>query len=395
MRKCSIAALKGSAGMENSMAKKRKKKRSAVSVFFTGFLKSLLVIALLFLTGFGSYKASLFYFNLRGVSSGSRASALIRDLYGSVSAEDISKNLIYGLAEDGSISELILEIFNTKTGNMDYVTIPVKTEFTISNDLYQKLTKAGSDVPQIIRLSTLHKYFEDETLYEYGSLLTEDILGIDISYYTVLEKQIFDKTFTETEGYFTFTEEYKTELMSVEKDETAIKEYLETAYQDCTSNLSLRSKKKYAAAYVQWGLQNTHYYLVPGAWTEDTYTVSTEEAKTLLQELLANLSYSSPQSTSDKKTDSKEYKIQILNASQINGLAAKYKTLLENEGYQVAEIGNYTGSSLVQSQSRIVVSKEGIGEDLLDFLDEGEIEIANDLPEGIDIRIILGSDANQ
>ncbi|MFW5630134.1 MAG: hypothetical protein ACOCNB_05030, partial [Acetivibrio ethanolgignens] len=79
---------------------KKKKKKSAGKVFLIGFGKSLLIIGLLFLTGFASYKVSLFYFNEKGVAWDSKASLVIRELYGSVEVEDISKNLIYSVDKD-------------------------------------------------------------------------------------------------------------------------------------------------------------------------------------------------------------------------------------------------------------------------------------------------------
>ena len=326
------------------MSKKRKKKRNAMAVFFRGFGMSLLLIAMLLLTGFVSYKVSLFYFNERGVSKNSKASAVIQELYGSVAVEDISKNLIYSVdKKSGKVKGLVLEIFNTNTNNMDYITIPANTEITISNELYQKLAKAGCEAPQIIKVSAISKYFSKDTMYEYGELIINDLLGIDISYYTVVEPKTFKRMFEKTQrretvqeeenakvqtvNLWTLTEAYMSELRAVEKEEKAVKEYIEKAYESCTSNLSVRSKKEYAKDYLRWDIEHTHFHMIPGVVEEDCYRALPEESKALLEQVLGNDSYTVPQdiTVSGTEADSREYAIEILNASQVNGLAAKYK----------------------------------------------------------------------
>lgn len=397
------------------MRKKRKKKRSAVAVFFRGFVKSLLLIGALVLVGFASYKVSLFYFNERGVSTNSKASKMIQELYGNVAVEDISKNLIYNVdKKSGKVKGLLLEIFNTNTSNMDYITIPVNTEITISNELYQKLAKAGCEAPQIIKISAIHKYFSEDTMYEYGELIINDFLGIDISYYTAVEPKAFEKMFKKTKyqeavpgaedakkqtvKVWTLTEDYRAELAALGTDVKLIEEHIDKAYKHCTSNLPARSKKKYIEDYLKWNADNTYFHIIPGLVEEDCYAPLPEEARTLLEQILGNEAYvgaqeRTPESTNESVADSKEYAIQILNGSQVNGLAAKYKTKLEAEGYHVASIGNYKGQA--QTESSILVKEEEMGADLLLYIEGGSLSVSEALPEGIDIQIILGSDANQ
>lgn len=392
------------------MSKKKKKKRSTGAIFLRGFGKSLLVICLLFFTGFASYKAALFYFNERGISKGGKVSAMIQELYGDVAVEDISKNLIYSVdSKSGKIKGLVLEIFNTNTGNMDYITIPANTEVTISNELYQKLAKAGCEAPQIIKLSAIHKYFSEDTMYEYGELILNDLLGIDISYYTVVEPEVFKRIFEKTEikeaaetesgaviqtlKLWTMKESYKDELKAIEKEEKAVKDYIESAYESCSSNLPVRSKKKYAVDYLKWNIDYTYVHIIPGVTEGKVYTALPDRAKALLEQVLGNTAYTGPQALSENvsSADSKEAAIEILNGSQIDGLAARYQASLEEQGYRVASIGNYMGQ--LKTQSSILVREEGLGADLLLFIEGAELTVSDTLPEGIDIQVILGTDA--
>lgn len=394
------------------MSKKRRKKRKAGVVFLQGFGTTLLVVALLFLTGFASYKVSLFYFNKKGAPGGNRVSAVMKELYGGAEVQDISKNLIYGVdKESGRVRGLVLEIFHTGTGNMDYITIPVNTEITVSNELYQKLIKSGCEAPQIVKLSAIHKYYSGEDMYEYGELLLNDLLGIDIGYYTVEDIDTFKKKFEridcqttvqgeeaarlQTVKLWVLKEGFKAELNAVEKKEKAVKEYIEASYKDCTSNLSLRSKKSYAGDYLKWNPDYTHYYVIPGVAEEKYYEPLPEEGKALLEQILGNSTYIEQQQleTAGTEADSRAYRIQILNASQINGLAAKYQRTLEAQGYTVDSVGNYTGQ--MQTASRILVRNEGTGADLLLYLENAQLSGSAVLPEGIDIQIILGTDADK
>lgn len=391
---------------------KKKKKKSAGKVFLVGFGKSLLIIGMLFLTGFASYKVSLFYFNERGVAGDSKASLVIRELYGSVEVEDISKNLIYSVDKDsGKIKGLVLEIFNTNTGNMDYITIPVSTEITISNELYQKLAKAGCEAPQIIKISAIHKYFSETAMYEYGELILNDLLGIDIGYYTVMEPEEFQKIFEKTEykeavrieeaaqiqtvEQWILKDTWVNELKAVEKDEKAVKDYIEAVGGNWESNLSVRSRKKYAADYLKWNIDNTYFHTIPGIKEEKSYEAFPEEAKALVEQLLGNETYTRQQDRlagNMAAEDSRDCVIQILNASQINGLAARYKEMLELQGYSIESVGNYMGQ--LQTQSSILVRGETCGADLLLYLENAELTVSEALPEGIDIQIILGTDAD-
>ena len=85
----------------------------------------------------------------------------IKDIVEEAQTDEISKNLIY-VSNDNKISHLMLEICNTKTNNMDYITIPVGTDYTIPTEMYQKLSIVNQEIPQIIRIGRLKQYFQNE-----------------------------------------------------------------------------------------------------------------------------------------------------------------------------------------------------------------------------------------
>ena len=101
---------------------------------------------------------------------------------------------------------------------------------------------------------------------------------------------------------------------------------------------------------------------------------------------------SSKSTKSAKKTNSKDLKIYVSNGSQIAGLAASTQKKLKNAGYNVPEVGNYTGKTL--TTTKIVVSKKGQGEDLKEYFNNAQVTVGS-VSKGYDIEIILGTrDAN-
>src|SRR5690606_12571876 len=86
--------------------------------------------------------------------------------------EDISKNLIFHFNDEtGEIHNILLEIFHLQEKRMRYITIPVRTQFTMSETLYRKLVMVHPTIPQVIRLSNITKYFDKDMVYDYGTLI--------------------------------------------------------------------------------------------------------------------------------------------------------------------------------------------------------------------------------
>ena len=172
-------------------------KKNVLKMFFLSLGKSLLCIAVLLLVGFASYKIS-YTLLAKGGAGGSSSTENLKDIMDEAQTDEISKNLIYVADDKNKITHLMLEICNTKTYNMDYITIPVTTDYTIPSVMYRKLCQVNEEIPQVIRISKLLQYFEDESkAYGYGELIFEKMLGTDISYYTVLKQETYDNHYTQ------------------------------------------------------------------------------------------------------------------------------------------------------------------------------------------------------
>ncbi|MDD7403267.1 MAG: LytR C-terminal domain-containing protein [Butyribacter sp.] len=410
-------------------------------------LKSLLCIVIILGVGLISYKIS--YTVLSKSSDGlSTDSDNLKDIMDEATTDEISKNLIYVSDDKNKITHLMLEICNTKTYNMDYITIPVRTDYTIPSVMYRKLCQVNQEIPQVIRVSKLKQYFENEDdAYGYGVLIFEKMLGTDISYYTAISEETYENHYTEQKVKVAYkakssinntpgpdgttpesnttiktkmkisvlSEAYTSQLKDLGSDQEKIADYIKDQYERVSSNLTVFNKIGYLEAYQKMNVDYYHYWGVPGTYSGKVFEVDTKATKKALKQLTGNeTAYTQAQdltaknmisevvsSSSDEEEDddseestesSKGLKIYVLNGSQIGGLASKTKQKLEEEGYTVPKIGNYTDETL--TRTRIVVSKKGQGEDLKEYFSDPEIT-TGDVTSGYDIEIILGTaDAN-
>ena len=424
------------------------KKKSVAKMFFTSLLKSLVCIVIVLGVGFISYKISYSILTKDGGAPKSNGDSLA-DIKAEATTDDISRNLIYVSDEKNKITHIMLEICNKKTHNMDYVTIPVRVDYTIPSVMYRKLCQVNQEIPQVIRLASLKKYFSSEDdAYGYGVLIFEKMLGTDISYYTAIDQSTYESQYTEQKvkvAYRTksdinnttgpdgvtpvsnttiktkiklsvLSDAYKGQLRDLGGDEEKIADYIKDQYERVSSNLTQYNKIGYVETYQKLNVDLYHYWGIPCTYSDKMYTIDGKAAKQALKALIENdVTYSQAQDLSavnkistggevsgsstekpagsEEEKTSKDLKIRVLNGSQIAGLASSTKQRLEEKGYQVPDVGNYTQETL--TTTRIVVSKKGQGEDLKEYFDNPELTVG-DVAEGYDIEIILGTrDANQ
>ncbi|MFA9465303.1 MAG: LytR C-terminal domain-containing protein [Velocimicrobium sp.] len=386
--------------------KKKKKKKNALRKFLYVFLKSIFILFAFFVLGFISYKITLLYYDNFGGPEDDKVASIINDLYGEVEVTDVSKNLIYAMGDDNELKAVVLEILNTNTNNLDYITIPLKSQFVLSNELYQKLCASGCDVPQIMKLSHLDDYFTNKTMYEYGVILMEDLIDIDINYYTVVPVHKFKEMFKQGDAFVAYAgdgsemqsyyewhlkKSYIKKIAAFHEEEW--KDYIKKISSFCESNLNTRSKLEYVDNYARINPNLIYEHSLYGTLNNNDFEINVEATNEMIQTILSNASYTIEQADTITTATTKVslgYTIQILNASQINGLAAQYKEMFTTQGYSIASIGNYTGE--MASQTKILVNKEGLGTDFLTYFTNAVVEKA-ELPYGCDIQIVLGTDA--
>ena len=259
----------------------------AVKLFLRGLIKSL--ICLLFLIGVGvlSYKAVIYFIHIPEEEAVVAFDTTnVHEPITEASVDDISKNLIFAIDEEtGHISKLILEIFHCEDRKLYYITVPIKTQFTMSDKLYQRLILEDPAIPQLIKLSSITNYFPEDTVYDYGVLLVEDLLGIKLSYYTAIHKSIYDNIFITEEapigGTLIEARELPREVLSADYIEFTktittqekLKSYIEELYPLVTSNLTLTDKMNYMDSYSSLTRSNLYFELIAGENTNSAFVV--------------------------------------------------------------------------------------------------------------------------
>lgn len=415
-----------------------KPKNSIWRVFVFGLLKSLIAIGILVGVGAISYNVS-FYFLSKSIKKGTEIGASdIEELKQKAKVDEVAKNLIFVHDDDNKIVHLALEIFNKKTNNLDYITIPVKTDFQIDRDTYQRLSTINQEIPQVVRICNLRQYFDkDQDAYGYAQILLQNLLGIEVSYYTVIDRETFMSHYAEKPvtisfkkkgesedgssstknvkqkmSIVTFSEGYRNQLTDLDGDEEKIADYISAQYERVLSNLSSgQMVGGYVDGYKKINLDYVHFWGIPGSYSGNSFVLAKGPAKQFIASVIENEAYTAAQDLdavqktptttksvteedgNKKVISSKGKDILILNGSKINGLAAKTQTRLEDEGFTVKKVDDYKDEVL--TKTRIIVSKEGQGEDLAEYFSEPKI-VVGDVKKGYDIEIILGTtDANQ
>ena len=175
-------------------------RKSAGRMFIRGLLKSLLFFLFFALISIAVYNLVMHLYGIENervidVIPPVKKQTIITE----ASIDEVSKHLIYCVNEDtGDIEKLILEIYDCERLMLYYITIPIKTQLTLSDALHKELVLVKPSIPGYLKLSAITGYLPEETVYEYGVLMIEELLDIEISYYTVVPQSIYDQVF-ETE----------------------------------------------------------------------------------------------------------------------------------------------------------------------------------------------------
>ncbi len=165
-------------------------------IFIVGFFKAVAVLLCMILAAVGGFFGTKKYYTVKNQRA---KESEAKKMISGAKVDAVSRNLIFSYNPDkNTISNAVLEVFDTENEVMSYVTIPTSVEVTIPASMYRKLLAVNQEIPQIFKFYKLPKYFDkdDDTKYGYGAIIMASMLDIDISYYTVVDKSVFDQAFT-------------------------------------------------------------------------------------------------------------------------------------------------------------------------------------------------------
>lgn len=86
------------------------------------------------------------------------------------------------------------------------------------------------------------------------------------------------------------------------------------------------------------------------------------------------------------------HSIEVLNSTDVAGVAAKWQEKLNAAGFTVSQIGNYEAETL--TNTKIIVSQAGMGQDLAGQFKNATVEVGS-ISSGAEIQIIVGTEDAQ
>lgn len=252
-------------------------------------IKTVFWLTIFIVVGVISYKTTLAYYT----STGEYASGSSKEVGNIMEAttDTVAVNAIFAVDGDhGTVGHLLLEIFHSDTGDIAFVSIPVKSQYEMSKELYESINKENINVPQIFIWENLPGYFSQTTAYQYGCLILEECLDINISFYTLMPESVFAEYFDEAKALgtedgakgFTINQELR-ESLQEGMTSIALETELATYYTKIQSNLSLSKRNAYLSAYKKAKYEDIGVYVL--SKDADTNLLS-EKDKKLLQDLL-------------------------------------------------------------------------------------------------------------
>ncbi|MDD6207728.1 MAG: LytR C-terminal domain-containing protein [Clostridiales bacterium] len=365
------------------MNKKAKKK------FVRTFVRSFAVMAVMIGAAGISYAGTKAYYHATGKTPGGLGNKI--ETLTPQEMETAAKNVV--ISEDGEkVTGIVVEVFNTSTGNLDYLTIPAETRITLSDALYQKFVAKEIDIPQIVSFYDLESYFGKDNLGEGMLYLINDYLDSDIQYYTLMSDDTFRNHFDKDEEQsWKLSDSCKEELEGLSSEEE-IKEYIKEQYENVTSNLYRVSKQQYAEYMEQIDLSLVHTHMLPGQDITGEYQPNQEKARQLWEQILNADTYVSADERLPIEDNSSSIglRIRIQNGSGITGLAAAFKTKLETDGHTIVAAENAPVSGVTTTE--IHVKDSSVGRDLETYFNSPVYVTEDNWTDAdSDIIIILGT----
>lgn len=345
-----------------------------------------------------------------------------------------------------------LNMYDKETKALDILLMPCDAQVSVSSTLLKELRKTISDANSTISMSEVRRAFGDKK-YEMFVKIMEDISGISISGYDVISSQNFKKLLNVAGNvtyHFNNAISYRDEkntLQTIDAGDISLdseKAYALLTYMDGTDDEESRRLERantYFASYVEALLSKGNdtamakkydslvteekkdttstedilkslttdavtIRIMQGSETKGIFTLDSQKVKLQVAALAKQAeaykatgdsssgvgSSSASTTATDTTESSKQYSIEIYNAAYVSGLAREWETYLEGEGYSISLVDSYQEEGPI-SQTRINVTEEGMGEDLLNYFPDADINVVDSISTGGDIQIYIGTDS--
>lgn len=286
--------------------------------------------------------------------------------------EGITYTAMYGVDEQKNIVSLVIEQVNNEGCIINYVTILNYIKFPIDNKLKDEL-KINKNYATIVEIySNLQGKNKDERFIE----ILSKILDKDVKYYIQVDKNNFNKYFYLDKNTYKYTPEEYNFFNSI-RSVKIYREYLDEIYSRFNiTNLDKSKREELTGnAFLNTSSGNVLFN-----------TVTFEKNRIVNLEVLDYI-FTKPLKNKIKKD--KDINIKIVNTTNINGYAARLKSLLEKEGFLNIE----TTTSKEEYKETVIVSVDEHYFSLVNRYLKKSKEIVGKVEKDADIVIYLAKDS--
>lgn len=367
-----------------------------------------------------------------------------------VDDSELESTVLFVTSQDGTTEYLYLNLVDKDSKALFTLIVPEDAQFNLSSRVLKKVKKKMEDTSSLVKISDVARAFGPDK-YDMICEIIGDTTGLNISEYYAMNAEQF-KNFMGMAGKVSYHfasdisfRNAKGELVIFEKgyqelgpengfalismlDGTAnqesnrlerVNQYLNLALPKILHN---KKSTEIAKALLDRSVTNTDkkeedlaktfkkmkkydpvIRILQGSETGGVFVIDSQKAQlqisALIKQALGDIRKNKKQdsnnddddSENDSASSSKEYSIEIFNAAYVQGIAGAWQEYLEGEGYSISMVDNYRDEGPL-STTRILVTEEGMGKDLLNYFPNAEIRVG-EIDTGGSIRIYVGTDS--
>jgi LCP family protein required for cell wall assembly len=351
--------------------------------------------------------------------------------------------VILGMDDSGTRTDVMIAgTFNSKTKDVSLVSIPRDTYVEMPENRRDILEEQGRFVPNGMKLTEVHHYAGKEYGVEFAVKQIEDLLDIEIPYYVKIDLEAFQFIVDELGGvefdvpdYMDYDDPYQDlhihlkpgvqtlsgedamglvrfrsyvngdwqrvetqrefikaivrQVLAKDKLLSNARPVIETVYNYVETNLQIADALKYLQFAAELDADSIASYTIPGtdgsAGGKSVVLNDPEGTAEIVDEVFYGFLATEDQAaeTSEDKT------IQVLNGTYTSGLAAQNKAFLEDNGFTVDSISDYSGTKA--DYTRVLVRRKGYGEDIKALYPGSKLIVDKTIDKNYDIIVVLGT----
>jgi LCP family protein required for cell wall assembly len=357
--------------------------------------------------------------------------------------------VIAGVDDEGDgvnrTDTIMLGSFNSETNNLSIISIPRDIQVSMPADLIRQLNHAGRYPPSYMKFCEIHAYAgKDYGMYSLVRTI-EHLFDIKIDYYVKVDLDAFvevvnvlggvemtlDRNYYYRDptqnltinlkaghqllmgeqalglvryratyrdgdlGRIKVQQRFMNELFkqALTRDNILknLPQVLQVIVRNVETDITVAQATKYLKFVPRFTPDNLHIYTIPApaenGFRDDTgksfLRMNQAGAAEIIDEVFRGKTNAPPE-------NSIGLPISVLNGSGVSGLAATTRENLENLGYRVSSVGDFTGTRRVND--RIFVKKRGFAEDLKFLFNDTEIIVDESMvSRGAEITVVLGT----